>query len=270
MFPSKNTFRLLLAAPLLGLLLGGCNPTGVDEFDGDPGKAKLMVYNVMPSFYVYQGVNKEGLPITVTNGLPLYLNLDGVRTFAGPLGYNNYTGYFPVEPGNRAFRADTAFDASTAIPKPSAPVVNSNVELAADRFYTLFVVDTLQSIETVLVEDDLTPPDPASGRAKVRFAHMSPDAPAVDVAVQGGPVLFGNQSFKGVTPFVEVDANSYNLEVRPAGTTTVALPLSNTRFDAGKMYTVVAAGRLNPQKDASGNNRNALRGEILINYYVYP
>jgi hypothetical protein len=89
MFFNKNRFRLLLAAPLLCLLLGGCNPTGVDEFDGDPGKAKLMVYNVMPSFYVYQGVNREGRPITVTNGLPLQLYLDGVKTFAAPLGYNN-------------------------------------------------------------------------------------------------------------------------------------------------------------------------------------
>jgi hypothetical protein len=60
------------------------------------------------------------------------------------------------------------------------------------------------------------------------------------------------------------------IEVRPAGTTTVALPLEHIRFDAGKMYTVVAAGRLNPQKDAGGNIRNALRGEIIINYYVYP
>lgn len=270
MFPNKNRFRLLLAVPLLGLLLGGCNPTGVDEFDGDPGKAKLMVYNVMPSFYVYQGTNREGRPITVTNGLPLYLHLDGMQTFAGPLGYNSYTGYFPVEPGTRAFRADTAFDASRAIPKPAAPVVGSTIELAPDRFYTLFVADTLQSIQTVLVEDDLTPPAPASGKAKVRFAHMSPDAPAVDVAVRGGGVLFSNQSFRGVTPFVEVDASSYNLEVRPAGTTTVALPLGNIQFDAGKMYTVVAAGRLNPQKDGSGNNRNALRAEILLNYYVYP
>jgi hypothetical protein len=270
MFFDKNRFCLLLAVLLIGLPFPGCNPAGVDEFEGDPGKAKLMIYNVMPSFYVYQGTNSDGRAVTVTNGLPLQLYLDGVSAFAAPLGYNNYTGYFPVEPGTRTLRADTLLDASRATPKPSAPVLNAPIALAADRFYTLFIADTLQSIETVLVEDDLTPPDQASGKAKVRFAHLSPDAPAVDVAVKGGGVLFSNQSFKGVTPFVEVTASTYNLEVRPAGTTTVALPLNDIRFDAGKMYTVVAAGRLNPQKDASGNNRNALRGEILINYYVYP
>lgn len=269
MFPTKNTFCFLLAG-LVSLLLGGCNPTGVDAFDGDPGKAKLLIYNVMPSFYVYQGTNAEGRPVTVTNGLPLQLYLDGVRTFAAPLGYNNYTGYFPVEPGTRTFRADTLFDASRATPKPSAPVLNAAVDLAPDRFYTLFVADTLESIETVLVEDDLSPPDPAGGKAKVRFAHLSPDAPAVDVVVRNGPVLFNNQSFRQVTPFVEVDAGAYNLDVRPAGTATNALALNSIQFDAGKMYTVVAAGRVRSQPDASGNARNPLRAEILINYYVYP
>ncbi len=37
---------------------------------------------------------------------------------------------------------------------------------------------------------------PVAGMAKVRFLHASPDAPAVDIAVAGGPVLFPDVAFK--------------------------------------------------------------------------
>jgi hypothetical protein len=88
--------------------------------------------------------------------------------------------------------------------------------------------------------------------------------------VRNGPVLFGNQSFRQVTPFVEVDAGRTTSMCAPPAPATNALALSNIRLDAGKMYTVVAAGRVRSQPDASGNARNPLRAEILINYYVYP
>ena len=44
----------------------------------------------------------------------------------------------------------------------------------------------LASIQPLVLEDDRG----TTGQAKVRFVHTSPDAPAVDVAVKGGPVLF--------------------------------------------------------------------------------
>jgi hypothetical protein len=59
---------------------------------------------------------------------------------------------------------------------------------------------------------------------------LSPNAPAVDVALTGGAVVFGNKAFKDYTAFTPLDAGTYNLEVRVAGTSTVALPLPGIHY----------------------------------------
>jgi hypothetical protein len=88
---------------------------------------------------------------------------------------------------------------------------------------------------------------------------LSPDAPAVDVALDGGAVVFGNKAFKGSTAFTPLDAGAYDLEVRVAGTTTVALDLPSITLQAGKIYTVFAKGFL------SGTGAQALGAEIIVN-----
>jgi hypothetical protein len=114
------------------------------------------------------------------------------------------------------------------------------VNLFYNRAYTAIALNTLANIEPLLLQDDDTPaPMPF---ARVRFVHASPDAPAVDVAVVGGPFLFENVAFKGVGDYVQVPAGTYNLEVRVAGTSTVALPLPAVKLDGGTTYTVYAIG----------------------------
>jgi hypothetical protein len=84
---------------------------------------------------------------------------------------------------------------------------------------------------------------PEEGKAHVRFVHASPDAPAVDIAVaDGGPVLFGGISFKGVGDYLPVDAGTYDLEARLAGTETVALSVPGVTLEEGTVYTVYAMG----------------------------
>ncbi len=73
--------------------------------------------------------------------------------------------------------------------------------------------------------------------------HASPDAPSVDIAVaDGGPVLFSDIAFKEIGDYLPVDAGTYDLEVRVAGTQTVALSLPDVMLEAGTVYTVFAMG----------------------------
>ena len=83
-----------------------------------------------------------------------------------------------------------------------------------------------------------------AGQARVRVVHASPDAPAVDVALAGGDVLIGETSFPDASDYIEVEAGVYDLEVRPAGTTDVALPLAGVEFAAGFVYDVFAVGQV--------------------------
>jgi hypothetical protein len=119
-------------------------------------------------------------------------------------------------------------------------VIDAALDLAASTDYTVVAVGELANIEPlVLVDNNSTP---AAGMAHVRFVHASPDAPAVDIAVTGGPVLFSSIEFKGVGDYLPVDAGTYDLEARLAGTETVALSVPGVQLDEGTVYTIFAMG----------------------------
>jgi hypothetical protein len=136
-------------------------------------------------------------------------------------------------------------------------VIDANLTLAANQAYSAFAVDSVSKISALVLTDNLAMP--ATGKAHVRFVHLSPNAPAVDVAVTGGPVLFANKAFKEYTDFTPVDAGTYNLEVRLAGESTVVLPLPNITLNAGKIYTVWASGFV------GGTGDQALGAKIIVN-----
>jgi len=119
-------------------------------------------------------------------------------------------------------------------------VIQADLALAADTDYTVVAVGQLANIEPLVLQDNNS--TPAAGKAHVRFVHASPDAPAVDIAVKGGPVLFSNISFKGVGAYLPVDAATYDLEVRLAGTSTVALSVPGVALADRTVYTIFAMG----------------------------
>jgi len=165
------------------------------------------------------------------------------------LAFPNNTAYLSVAAGTRNVKVNVSGTTNT--------VIDASLPVTGDANYTVFASDVVANIGAFVLTDDLTAP--AAGKAHVRFVHLSPDAPAVDVAVKGGPVLFANKSFKQYTAFTPVAAGTYDLEVRLAGTTTVALPLNDIALQAGKIYTVFAKGLL------SGSGDKALGAQIIVN-----
>ncbi|MGC9356555.1 MAG: DUF4397 domain-containing protein [Anaerolineae bacterium] len=120
-------------------------------------------------------------------------------------------------------------------------VIEADLNLAANTDYTVVAVNTLENIEPLVLVDNNS--QPAEGKAHVRFVHASPDAPAVDIAVAGGgPVLFSNVAFKGVGDYLPVDAGTYDLDVRVAGTEDVALNVPGVTLKEGTVYTIFAMG----------------------------
>jgi LPXTG-motif cell wall-anchored protein len=119
-------------------------------------------------------------------------------------------------------------------------VIDATLDLAGGTDYTVVAVGQLENIEPLVLVDNNSAP--AAGKAHVRFVHASPDAPAVDIAVTGGPVLFSNIPFKGVGDYLPVDAGTYDLEARVAGTDTVALSVPGVALEEGTVYTIFAMG----------------------------
>ena len=83
----------------------------------------------------------------------------------------------------------------------------------------------------------------ADGKARVRVVHASPDAPAVDVWVNGA-VAFSNTPFKGITDYASLDPASYQVQVTPTGASTPVVIDATLDLAADTDYTVVAVGQL--------------------------
>jgi Domain of unknown function (DUF4397) len=124
----------------------------------------------------------------------------------------------------------------------AAPVViDATVPLQAGSVYTVAAVGFLSSnsLAPLVLLDDLS----TSAGARIRFVHTSADTGAVDVAVAVGPVLFENITFQEASDYIEVPAGAYDLEVRPAGSRTVALSVPGVEVMGGTTYTIFAVGR---------------------------
>jgi len=165
------------------------------------------------------------------------------------LTFPNSVGYAELNSGTRNVKVNVTGTSTTAL--------EANLNLAANKNYSVFAVNSVSAIEAIVLEDDLTAP--ASGKAHVRFIHLSPDAPAVDITLTDGTVVFGDYTFKEASAFTPLNAATYNLQVRLAGTSTVVLELPNIALTAGKIYTVFAKGFV------AGTGTQALGAQIIVN-----
>ncbi|HWO98262.1 MAG TPA: DUF4397 domain-containing protein [Bacillus sp. (in: firmicutes)] len=123
--------------------------------------------------------------------------------------------------------------------KTDNPILTESFTFNDGQRYTVAAVGKLANLDLLLIYDDHKVP---SGETKIRFIHFSPDAPAVDVAVKNGDVVFSDVTFKEVTEYLPLTPMTANLEVRLAGTNKVALELPPIRLRPNRSYTIYAVG----------------------------
>ena len=145
--------------------------------------------------------------------------------------------YLDVPAGPHDIKVTPTGDANTAV------IDAKGVTVEAGKAYTIAAVGKVAEIKPVVLADNLAAPAP--GKAHVRVVHASPDAPAVDIKVKGGPTLISGLAFPKDSGYNPVDAGSYDLVVTPAGSEIVALDLAGTQLEAGKIYDIFAVGLLN-------------------------
>jgi hypothetical protein len=161
--------------------------------------------------------------------------VDGEVAVEG-LEFQSGTDYLDLAAGDHQFQVVPAGG------DPADAVIDANATVEAGTWYSVVAVGLVAEIEPLIVVDNIT--EPAEGQAHIKVVHASPDAPAVDIAVAGGPVLFENAEFGAATEYLPVDAGTYDLEVRPAGTEDVALEVPGLALEAGTVYSAYAMGLL--------------------------
>ena len=109
------------------------------------------------------------------------------------------------------------------------------------------------------------PAGASPGGGWVRLAHLSPNAPAVDVYLYnfGNPharLVLHHVSYGTVSPYEEVPAGDYTVSMRSVGAAATAQPLLSTGFQvsAGQAYTVAGMG------PAAGLRLQVLRDTLAV------
>ena len=205
--------RILMAA-FLAVVAGGLIGCSDDDEDTAPESAMVRVAHLSPD----------------APNVDVWVDSSKILT---NVSFKAVSGYLELTEGAHQV-AVTPTGATT--PK----VIDASVTLEGGKAYTVAATGLLASIQPLVLVDDLVPP--ASGQAKVRFVHTSPGAPAVDIAVRASAVVFSNVAFRGFDGYDALPTGLYDLDVRLAGTSTVALPVDDVSFTAGYNYTVFAVG----------------------------
>ncbi|WP_169302416.1 DUF4397 domain-containing protein [Halorientalis salina] len=159
--------------------------------------------------------------------------------------FGNETDYVSLQPGMHNVTITEAGNASNVVFQQDIPVRPGQFTIAASGEIS---PDAEREFAPVLLVDDAQPGDDES---MVRLAHLSPDAPTVDVTVaESGDVLFDNVSFANATDYETVPPGDYTLEVRaatPEGDGEVVQEV-NVTTEGGQAYTAIAAGYLDPEE----------------------
>ena len=124
----------------------------------------------------------------------------------------------------------------------TSPVIDADVTVAAGKKYTIAATGAVASITAQVIQDT---PSPSCTTAKVRVVHFSADAPAVDIATSGAApadAVIKALAYPNASGYLALPADTYDLEVRLAGTTTVALALPGVTIADCNSYSVFAVG----------------------------
>jgi hypothetical protein len=163
---------------------------------------------------------------------PLNFSINGNRVNLNVMNFGDNIDYFSAYTGKRIFMFSTTASGTT--------VISDTATLKQNVAYSLCLVNKVSTPQLLLLKDTIS--QPASGNAGLRFVNLSPDAPAVDLAIKGGSVFVANTSFKGFSTFKAIQGNNYSFEIRKAGTTTVLATLNNVSLNTGFVYTVYLQG----------------------------
>lgn len=166
-----------------------------------------------------------------STGLDFYID-NSLQNGSG-IAYGTNSGYLQSTTGMKNLRLNKA---NTAV-----NLIDRDEDFDLNGSYTLLTLDTVSSIESMLLNDDLS--EPVLGKSHIRFVHASHNSPAIDIVnLADTSVVFANIGFRQYAAFTPVDAGTYALGYRLLGDSNIAsLPTPVTLSNQG-IYTIVASG----------------------------
>ncbi|GAB1775101.1 DUF4397 domain-containing protein [Priestia megaterium] len=145
--------------------------------------------------------------------------------------FKDVSNSLPLSPSSHKVEV---YEAKTKGTKDS--IIEATLVVDGGKSYTVAAVNKAENLELQAFTNNKQGMD---GKASLRVAHLSPDAPAVNVGPKGAAPLFKDLSFKSISGYQVVNPGSYDLSVSTAdGKEIISLP--GTNLQSGKNYTVLA------------------------------
>lgn len=243
----KKIINIFSLGLLSILLVTSCkkNTFSVKETNFIDGKTSLKVnyfsaYQAKPTYQI----KIDGSRVSNNLNFPTPFPGGGLNTGGG-----SYADYLAVAPGTRTVAVSIQ---NVGTNNDSIALASANVSLDANKFYSLYFVDTATNTSQILFEDDLTAPD--SGFVKYRFINLMVDLPAgVDLYFGTGStsatsaIVASSVAYKQSSPYFTLPINTGTVwSIRPAGaaasTTAIATYTSASSTTNQRVYSIVARG----------------------------
>lgn len=119
------------------------------------------------------------------------------------------------------------------------PVINQMVDVPSQQIFTIAATGNLDNLGLLVIPDKVSK-SPSQNYSSVRVIHLSPNAPGVDILVDGD-TLFEDISFGEGTDYVDLNPGTYNVNVVLNSDKSVVLPLKVT-LNPDKIYTIYIIG----------------------------
>ncbi|WP_324823992.1 DUF4397 domain-containing protein [Sinanaerobacter sp. ZZT-01] len=162
----------------------------------------------------------------------IYLN---DKIISENLPYNSYSGYFPMCCDDYKLTIKmNGFE--------SPPMVVDLLTISENEMQTISLIKTEEKAGLLKNLDDSNVTE--KNTSMLRFIHLSPDAPAADLTLPDGTIIFENISYQESTPYLLVPSSSYTLHIRETGTPNVLLTVPDLTLHGEKSYSLNATGLL--------------------------
>lgn len=208
---SKFVNAILLSAATI-IIFSSCENNDVDLF----GSANLKVINAAPN---------SGEQKFIMANIPYISDLDYL---------DHSVSYLKVASGNNLiaeYRDNGDYDI----------YATEKLNLDDDKKYTVYLTgETRDDAKVRMYEDDLS--EPASGKAKVKFIHLSGGAPSIiDLSDANGNLTTSLGQYNQ-SSYVEINAGLHLIKAHATGQSATIATLESTDFLAGKIYSVYLLG----------------------------
>ena len=212
----------VLAQGTAQLAAGSANLIGVLGVAGASGDLAVQVipYNLTG---VPIPAGSQTATVSFTNaiaaapGLDFYLGSSGqVSPTANFVPFRQTTGAVTVPAGSYFVQANLA-NTSTQVVSTGSPS-SFPQSFTAGGAYSAVLVGSLASPQVVVFSDQTTT---LPGLAALRVLNLSPDAPALDIKVEGGPTLATALTYLGDGGYIDLSPGMDQIDVFASGTNTL-------------------------------------------------